>query len=168
MERYPKEVFTYEMSSSIPSARLTLHQKPILNRKPVKTKRYAQTNETLKTIEEQVDSKIQFKLQKKQMAEGIPGVGQYDISVPIVKPAYQTYDKGNDVVLVKINHIGGTSSFRSEHDRFYDKTQSINASSQTPGPGSYSSNKKQTNRHKNSKPYSESYDIIQDMIMQHR
>lgn len=48
----------------------------------------------------------------------MPAVGDYDISSPIVKPAFETYEKGNNVVLVKINHIGGTSSFLGDEERF--------------------------------------------------
>jgi hypothetical protein len=43
-----------------------------------------------------------------------PGVGSYNVSSSMIKPAFETYEKGNQVILVKINHIGGTSSFKSQ------------------------------------------------------
>ena len=42
------------------------------------------------------------------------------------------------MVLVKINHIGGTSSFSNAQERFEQgQGQSIYQNSPTPGPGSY-------------------------------
>ena len=71
-------------------------------------------------------------------------------------------------MLVKINHIGGTSSFRSEEDRFNQGGQSIYIPSLTPGPGTYDSLTKRKQKERHSKPYSETYNIIHDMIMQNR
>ena len=60
----------------------------------LKVQKYTQPNthtlNTLKTLdnESQTDKKISFKLERRNEAKDIPGVGQYDISIPIVKPAY--------------------------------------------------------------------------------
>jgi hypothetical protein len=94
----------------------------------------------------------------------MPAVGDYDISNPIVKPAFETYEKGNNIVLVKINHIGGTSSFSGEDQRFVEG-HSIYKGSDTPGPGAYNTLEMSGNGSKRSvKGYCESYNIINQML----
>ena len=60
----------------------------------LKLHKYTQLNtQTLNTLNSPDDdppngNKIAFKLERKRVSKDMPGVGQYDISIPIVKPAY--------------------------------------------------------------------------------
>lgn len=99
------------------------------------------------------------------MAEsGTPGVGEYEISSPIIKPTYETYDKGNNIILVKLNHIGGTASFRSEGERFAGQPTF------TPGPGSYNtiSSHPATSKRLQNDSHSDNYDVIQELLRSKR
>jgi hypothetical protein len=115
------------------------------------------------------DLRIQFEPEESWVDKGTPGVGEYDISSPFVKPSYETYEKSDQVILVKINHIGGTSSFRSEGQRFLDNN-SIYQPTTSPGPGTYQlaiasqRNKKQLS----ASTYHENYDLIQELMRNSR
>lgn len=41
-----------------------------------------------------------------------PGPGDYDISLPIVKPNYEAIKKNDDIVIIKINHNGESANFK--------------------------------------------------------
>jgi hypothetical protein len=95
-------------------------------------------------------------------------VGDYEISSPIVRPSYETYEKNDQVILVKINHFGGTSSFRNQGERFSD-SNSIYQSNLSPGPGSYHFVSKNSNKKQNfSTSHHENYDIIQELLRSNR
>jgi hypothetical protein len=64
------------------------------------------------------------------------------------------------VILVKINHIGGTSSFRSEEKRFIDGN-SIYQPTASPGPGAYQIASQRNKKHLATSTYHENYDLIQ-------
>lgn len=71
-------------------------------------------------------------------------------------------------MLVKINHIGGTSSFSGEEERFNER-QSMYKESPTPGPGRYDTiDVVRSLKRKFSPSYSENYSIINQMIKQNR
>ena len=68
-------------------------------------------------------------------ASSIPGPGNYDISLPIVKPKFSTIIKNENAIIVKVNDtVQGTSSFKSKFDRFKFR----GSKSPIPGPGTYS------------------------------
>jgi hypothetical protein len=85
-------------------------------RRPLKIPKIRHPITDMETLEANTKSNthIEFKMQPKTIQKEGPGVGNYDIAIPIIRPAYETYEKGNNIVLVKINHIGGTSSFCNE------------------------------------------------------
>lgn len=112
------------------------------------------------------DLRIQFAPEDGWVDKGTPGVGEYDISSPFVKPSYETYEKSDQVILVKINHIGGTSSFRSEGQRFLDG--SIYHSSASPGPGTYQLASHRAKKHLSSSTYHENYALIQELLRNSR
>ena len=93
-------------------------------------------------------------------------MGAYNVSSSLVKPAFETYEKNKEVILVKINHVGGTSSFKNQQERF-EEGQSIYESSPTPGPGSY---KQESNKklRKIIEERSPAYDAIQEILRSKR
>lgn len=60
-----------------------------------------------------------------------PGPGSYEIALPLIKPNYQAIHKKNDIIILKVNHIGQSFNFRNDQSRFPQQKQ------KSPGPAQY-------------------------------
>lgn len=49
---------------------------------------------------------------------GTPGPGSYEVSLPLVQPAYEAIRKNEAVVILKVNYQCEDSNFNSAVERF--------------------------------------------------
>lgn len=170
MERYQEKSPLGPASRTIPQRRLNPLPKHKTHKKQILMSNSDRSNNpNLNTIEPTNINDLHIKFQPEEVTveKGTPGVGDYDISSPFIKPSYETYEKSDQVILVKINHIGGTSSFRSEGQRFMEGS-SIYHSNPSPGPGAYHLASQRNRKHLSTSTYHENYDLIQELLRNSR